>query len=140
MGFIVRAGRLPIVEVVYPAAFVTSEYRELFERYAQLSLEHRRLAYLVDLRGFKPLNASAAHRKIGADIFNEFAPVLVPATVCEARIVTDQLTRGIVTAFDWLTGSKWPCRTFTSPSEAEAWVREQLATNEPSRTFVRGRP
>jgi uncharacterized protein YbbC (DUF1343 family) len=138
MNFVVRTHRLPIVGVEFPSFFDEAQYRELFARYRSLSLEHGRIAYIIDMRKFNPLKASAALRKQAAEVFNENVSHLVTATVCEARIVSDQLTRGVVTAFDWLTGTKWPCRTFTSPSEAEDWVQKQLADGKasPSRILL----
>jgi hypothetical protein len=127
MGFILRTERLPIIEVEYPPTLDETEYRDLFATYCSLSVEHGRVAYIIDMRSFHPLTVSVADRKLAAQIFREHASYLVPATVCEARLVSTPLTQGILTAFDWLTGTKWPCRTFTSPDEAEVWVQQLLA-------------
>ncbi len=94
MNFVFRTDRLPIVDVEFPSMFDKEQYLELFARYRSLSLEHGRLAYIIDMRKFNPLKASAALRKQAAAVFNENVTHIVTATVCEARIVSDQLTRG----------------------------------------------
>ncbi|APR87730.1 hypothetical protein A7982_13079 [Minicystis rosea] len=117
----------PLVVVTYPEATTGSQYRALFERYVELSKRGDKIGYLIDMRKFNPITAPAALRKIAADTFAEHRDVLVRATICEARVVESPVTRGVLTAFDWLTGQKWPCHNFTSMDEAERWVRARLA-------------
>lgn len=123
---VVSHARLPIVDVTYPPNVSVETFRESFCEYAKLAGLKRPLGYLLDMRRFNPLFAPAAVRKSAAEVFHEFAPVLKPVSVCEARVVTSELTRGIITAFDWLSGTKWPCATFTDLEKAHQWVVARL--------------
>ena len=50
-----------------------------------------------------------------------------PKAKVRSRVITNPLTRYVVTAFDWLTNAnKWPCRQFRAPEEAERWLRDEL--------------
>jgi hypothetical protein len=123
---VVSHARLPIVDVTYPANVSVESFRESFHEYAKLAELKRPLGYLLDMCRFNPVLAPAAVRKSAAEVFHEFAPVLTPVSVCEARVVTSELTRGILTAFDWLSGTKWPCATFTDLEKAYQWVAARL--------------
>lgn len=127
----VSDARLPIVDVAYHSALTLPEYRESFEEYARLAAKGIPLAYLIDMRKFDPLRISAADRREAAAIFREYAPRLLPVSVAEARVISSPLTRGIVTAFDWLTAvNKWPCQQFATMESAEAWLRAELRRAE----------
>jgi hypothetical protein len=128
MPFVIRDDKLPIIHVEFPAFFEGEEYAQLFERYVQLSEQHPRVAYLIDMRRFDPLRAPADKRRLAAAIFKANVHRLRAVTVCEARVVGNELTRGIITAFDWLTGTKWPCATFTAVDEAERWIDRRLGS------------
>jgi hypothetical protein len=121
---------MPIVEVAYPEQFADDEFHAYLAQLCALAEAHRPIAYIIDLRQFDPLGAPAKRRQLAAAAFNQCAPKLMATTVCEARIVTDRLTRGIVTAFDWFTGTKWPCATFVSELEANAWVTRHLLARD----------
>lgn len=116
----------PLVVVTFPPSITIEGYRALFQQYVAMSRRGDKIGYLIDMRKFNPLTAPAAHRKAAADTFAENRDVLVKATVCEARVVGNSLTSGVLTAFDWLTGQKWPCANFTSMTEAERWVSARL--------------
>ena len=92
---------------------------------------HPRLAYLIDMRRFDPLRAPASKRRHAAEVFKANVHKLRHVTVCEARVVSSELTRGVLTAFDWLTGTKWPCATFTSRENAERWVERRVGSASP---------
>jgi hypothetical protein len=119
--------RWPLVVVTFPPAFTAEKYGELHQKYAAMSRRPgARIGYLIDMRQFNPVMAPAAMRKAAADTFAANRAVLMKATVCEARVVTDAVTCGVLTAFDWLTGKKWPCANFTSVEEAERWIESQM--------------
>jgi hypothetical protein len=121
-SFQINESRWPIVLVTFPAVVTLDEYRELFHKYAELSKRGDRIGYHIDMRLFNPLMAPAAIRKGAAEVFAQNREVLIEATACEARVVASSLTSGILTAFDWLTGQKWPCANFTSMDEAARWI------------------
>ena len=124
--FRIDESRWPLVVVTYPPIVTMDEYRDLFRRYAAMSRRKQKIGYLIDMRAFNPLMASASVRKAAADTFAEHREVLLRATACEARVVANSLTSGILTAFDWLTGQKWPCANFTKVPDAEQWITLKL--------------
>jgi hypothetical protein len=124
--FQVDESRWPLVVVTFPPVVTMEKYRALFQQYALLSLRGDKIGYLIDMRRFNPIKAPASLRKAAADVFAENRDVLLEATACEARVVEGSLTSHILTAFDWLTGQKWPCANFTTVPDAERWVRTKL--------------
>ena len=131
-GFLtIETRRLPLVDVVYhlprSETPMLEDYREAFEEYARVASRGEPVAYLLDMRDFNPTQITAAVRKQAAQIFHEYVDRLLPVSVAEARVITNPLTRYVVTAFDWLTNAnKWPCRQFRAPEEAERWLRDEL--------------
>ncbi|MEC7521537.1 MAG: hypothetical protein VYE22_16780 [Myxococcota bacterium] len=125
-GVSVDSSQRPIVLVRYPPSFDATSYRKLFEHYAELAAEGRPIAWLVDFTAFNPVTASASLRKEAAVVFEEYLDVLEPVSICEARVVASGVARGILTAFDWLTGSKWPTVNVSSFEEAHAFIDDHL--------------
>lgn len=125
-GFRIETDEWPIVKVHYPKEVPDDAYRALFDHYAQLAGRGDRIAWLVDMSGFNPVTSPAARRKEAAAIFEEHRAILTRASVCEARVIEGGVTRGVVTAFDWLTGNKWPCVNFAHAAEARAWIEQEL--------------
>ncbi|HMR06281.1 MAG TPA: hypothetical protein PKA88_10890 [Polyangiaceae bacterium] len=72
--------------------------------------------------------APAAVRRAAAEVFAEHKATLLAATLCEARVAANPISRGVLTAFDWMTGPKWACKNFGDYAAAEAWVRTMLRT------------
>jgi hypothetical protein len=134
-GIHVRSDRSPIIDVVYGPRACEDDLDRAFAEYARLSRKGHRLGYLIDMREFDPVFGPAKIRRYAAELFQKHIDVLRPVTVCEARVVSNAMTSGIVTAFDWLTGTKWPCRTFLSIETAEEWV----ATHVRAKTSTSGR-
>jgi hypothetical protein len=128
MAFVIRDDKLPIIHVEFPPCFEEREYEQLFERYVALSALHTRVAYLIDMRRFDPLCAPASKRRHAVAVFRANVHRLRAVTVCEARVVSSELTRGILTAFDWLTGTKWPCASFTSADDAQRWIDRRIGS------------
>lgn len=124
----IEARRLPIIDITYVGDPQIDDMRDAFVEYARLAERGEPLLWLVDMREFDPVRVGAAHRQAVAEIFREHEAVLRPVSIAEARVITNPLTRGVVTAFDWLTGAnKWPCAQFPNVDEAEAWLRARLA-------------
>ncbi|MDQ3035949.1 MAG: hypothetical protein M3Y87_26330 [Myxococcota bacterium] len=120
--------RLPIVDVVYEGEPAADEYRRAFAEYARIASAGTPVAYLIDMRTFDPLGITADKRRAASEVFKQYEHRLAAVSVAEARVITSPITRGIVTAFDWLTSAnKWPCRQFASRDEGERWLREQLS-------------
>lgn len=131
-GYIsVASDRLPVVDITYHAAIsgdhFAADFRESLGECARLARRGEPLVYLIDMRDFDPLRASPQVRREAAHIFLLYADRLLPVSVGEARIITNPLTRNLVTAFDWLTSaSKWPSQHFASLETGERWLRGLL--------------
>ncbi|APR87734.1 hypothetical protein A7982_13083 [Minicystis rosea] len=119
--------RAPLIVVTFPPTVTADQCIALFQRFLELARKGSKIGYVMDLRQFNPLSANAAMRKVAADAFAERRSELLRATLCEARVVDGPVLRGVLTAFDWLTGQKWPCDNFTTMEDAERWVRAKLS-------------
>ncbi len=131
----------PLVRVTYPSEVSNADYERLFARYGELCKRPGRIAYRIDMTRFNPLTASATSRRHAASVFEQYRAELLRTTICEGRLFEGALVRGIVTAFDWLTGAKWPCQNFTSPRDLDAWLDAQRASDaKAARLRTRTRP
>jgi len=126
MAFEIDASKLPVVVVTFPPTVSAEAYQELFAQYGELSRKHPRMAWLIDFQSFNPVSAPAPVRRAAADCFSHYRAQLIPVSICEARVVQSLGARGVLTAFDWLTGAKWPTRNFESRLEAERWIDLQI--------------
>jgi hypothetical protein len=125
-GFVVSTREWPIVRVDYPPEFTLESYRALFAHFAALAARGDRVAWLIDLTRFDPLGATATQRRLAAQVFEEHRAPLVAGSVCEARVIEGAITRGVLTAFDWLTLHKWPCTNVATEAEARAWIATKM--------------
>lgn len=116
----------PLIVAEYPDDVGVGDYYALFARYRELCAQHHRIAWVVDFRRFNPLKATPEMRKMAAECFAESRDALMRSTVCEARVVDNLTARSVLIAFDWLTGTKWPTKNFSTREAAERWCREQL--------------
>ena len=120
--------KLPIVEFVYPVQATPDILDLLFEQYRRVARENAQVAYLIDMRKLSLTSTSAPVRRHAAELHARFATELARSSVCEARVVSSPLMRGVLVAFDWLKGDGlWPCETFATREEALAWIAKQLA-------------
>lgn len=126
MRFTIDTTLLPVVVVTYPDTVTADDYRQLFEHYAILCEAHPRLAWLIDFQAFDPLGAPAPLRRAAADCFAQYRDPLLRVSICEARVARGTLSRGVLTAFDWLTGAKWPTRNFETRAEADRWIADHV--------------
>lgn len=125
-GFRIDESGAPVIRVTFPDVVTLPAYERLFDEYMRLCDLYPRVAWLIDMRTFNPVTAPAPIRKAAADVFARSRDRLVQSTVCEARVVESAGVRGVLMAFDWLTGSKWPVRNVATVKDAEVWVAEQL--------------
>ncbi|MGE0326952.1 MAG: hypothetical protein AB7K71_29785 [Polyangiaceae bacterium] len=122
-GFVLDARRCPLVVVTFPGSVEIEAYEALFEQYARLAAAHTNLAWLIDFRHFNPITAPARVRYASAEVFARYRERLLPSTLCEARVVESMLGRGVLTAFDWITGAKWPTDNFKRHDDAMRWIK-----------------
>ncbi len=118
--------RLPLVAVAFEGAITEAECHQLFASLNEVCAPGVRVANVVDFRELDALAVTAAVRQALARAFFDGIDQRRASTICEARVVTNVLTRGILVAFDWVTGAKWPCASFTTREQAVAWVNDQV--------------
>ncbi len=127
----VKFTRKPLLEFAMRGDVTVDAYRAGLEEIARiLKAEQEPIVILNDLSEFNPFAINAKMRKDAADVWHENREIYLRLIVAEARVVVSPLARGVVTAFDWLTGrGKWPCRNFATLPEGETWLRTQLAAH-----------
>ncbi|MCA9627873.1 MAG: hypothetical protein KC766_09410 [Myxococcales bacterium] len=121
-GFVVDGRKCPLIVVTFPDWADLAAYEALFEEYARLAEAHRDLAWLIDFRAFNPITAPSPVRYASAEVFARYRDRLLASTLCEARVVESMLGRGVLTAFDWITGRKWPTENFKRQDDAMRWI------------------
>ena len=122
----VDSSRLPLVDIAFAGAITPVDCRQLFDALNEVCAPGVRLATIVDFRELDAFAVTAPIRQALARAFFDGIDQRRASTVCEARIVTNALTRGMLVAFDWVTGAKWPCASFPTREQAVAWVSEQM--------------
>lgn len=125
-AFRIDESTAPVIRVIFPDVVTLPAYEKLFDEYMRLCDLYPRVGWLIDMRSFNPVTAPAPIRKAAADVFARGRAKLLQSTVCEARVVESAAVRGVLMAFDWLTGSKWPVKNVATVKDAEAWIAEQL--------------
>lgn len=132
-GYRIAVGEWPLVVVHFPVHFerkIMPGYRWLFEQYRVLAkgAAPAEIQWLIDFRVANPLAIGARTRREGAEVFAAHVDILREVTSCEARVIQSPFSRGVLTAFDWLTGDKWPCANFRTETEARSWIAGQSQT------------
>ncbi|MEO1483271.1 MAG: STAS/SEC14 domain-containing protein [Myxococcota bacterium] len=117
----------PVIVVRYPDTVAVEDFEPLFRRFAEICGSVQRVGWVIDLRAFNPVTASATSRKAFTDAFKRYRHVIEPATVCEARVIESTLTRGIATAVDWMRAKKFEAKNFGDFDSAKAWVTATVA-------------
>jgi hypothetical protein len=125
--FTVETTGLPVVDIAFHGTLTEADCVGFFATLNEVCTPGQRVATLVDYRGLDPFAMTATVRQSFARAFFDGIDGRRAATLCEARVVDNALTRGFIVAFDWVTGSKWPCASFPTREEAVAWVNEQVA-------------
>lgn len=128
-GIIITTDRLPMVDIRVRGTLTVATYREQLAYLATvLRREKPPFTLLADMRDFNPFNVSAKDRKEVSAIWHTDRDLWIKVIVGEARVVVNPLTRGLLTAIDWLTSTgKWPCKQFSNMIDAEDWLRERHA-------------
>jgi hypothetical protein len=129
----VDATQLPLIEITVSGAPTAEDCVELFATLNEICESGERVATIVDLRDLNPFAMTAAVRQAAARAFFDGIDSRRARTICEARIAEHVLTRSFLKAFDWITGSKWPCAVFPTREEAVAWVNERVEMDAPMR-------
>ena len=132
---ILDESNLPILEVIYPAQATPETLDLLFEAYRRVGRENAQVAYLIDMRLLSLTSTTAPARRHAAALHARYCNELAKTAVCEARVVSSPMMRGVLVAFDWLKGEGlWPCETFATRQEAVAWIGKLLAAKSGKKT------
>jgi hypothetical protein len=125
---VVDASSWPLLIFLYPRIATAETVRDLYETWDEF-LPRGPHAVLSDLRRFNPITASPQVRRMAALEVEKRREVLQRLLIAEARVVTDPVVRGLVTAFDWVVGSTFtrPLRNVRSREEAETFLRAEIA-------------
>ena len=123
----VDTSRLPLIDITVSGTVTDADCRRLFATLNGICEPGARVANVVDLRQLNAFAVTAPIRQAAARAFFDGIDRRRAATICEARIVTNALARGCIVAFDWVTGSKWPCAVFPTREMAVAWVGQKVA-------------
>ncbi len=88
----------------------------------------RPIALVHDFRPVEFSSITAAHRRAIADRSGRLPSLPgIRNLAADARIVSNPLAVGAITAVSWLTGAMpWPQSTFSDESEALAWARARI--------------
>jgi hypothetical protein len=118
----------PLVVWTYPRFADVALMRAAYRSWDEL-LERGPHAVLVDTRLINPLRVPPTLRKLMAIEVEKRRAKFERSLLAEARVVTHPLTRGLVTAFDWMIGNSFsrPLRNVSSLGEAEVFLRAELA-------------
>lgn len=110
----------------HPQFFDIEDFKRLAGELRESLVEGQKYALLVDLRKVDPLRAGARARQQASEVLRENDEFLEKFVVCEARMISGSMSRGIITVVDWLAPRAWPVRNFGSGEIAEHWLRAQL--------------
>lgn len=126
---VASAGRLPIFDVRFRGLPTLAQYKAMLDDLSRVILSGRPpIVILLDMQEFNPFDINASMRKEAADAWHANRELWLRTIAAEARIVVNPLARGMLTAFDWLTGTgKWPCKQFGNAADAEAWLMAKHA-------------
>jgi len=127
----VSSERAPLLVMTVRGALTVDEYAEALNELVRVFTTRTDGPFilLLDMREFNPFRVTPKMRQQGAEIWHRHRELWLRSSIAEARVVTNPIARGLLTAFDWLTTSKWPCRHFGTMSEAEKWLNGELEKN-----------
>lgn len=120
----------PIVVITYPRVGSIEIIPAAMERFREVCIKHKRVAFLVDMRAFNPITAPPKTRAKFSELYNANRSVWNAHLICEARVVPSRIVQGIIIAVDWLTTPAYPTKTFVAMTDAYAFVREHLAKED----------
>ena len=117
----------PIWIVRYSSGLTIEDYRDYLDEFRSLSKPGQRLALIADFTYYNPIGASAALRGKIAETLEGQMSFFEERMLCEVRVCSNPIMRGIITVFDYMTNLPWPCSNVSSGHVAELWARAQLA-------------
>lgn len=121
---IVDVSQPPFCLIRHPQQHRAEDFEALFERLKDIVADGSRWAVLVDLRKTAPIGGS--ERAFASAEILKNLDFIEKLTVCEARVTSGPLMRGVLTVLDWVTPRSWPIKNFGSGVVAEDWLRGRL--------------
>jgi hypothetical protein len=123
-----NTSRWPLLVARFPPVATRESLADFYSQWQRETEARGRHGVIVDFAGFNPVFASPVLRKLAAEEVERRRAMFDRYLLAEARVVRDPLTRGIVTAFDWLVGNSFarPKRIVGEFAEAEAWIVREL--------------
>lgn len=118
----------PIVKVTFPlridVAYIDQMYDEL-----EAVVSRGPHAHWTDLRRADPLRMPATIRSRAAERERRLIHMAATVVMADVRLVNGAVQRGILTAFEWLTGkAPWPVANLSGPTEAYLWLQQHGVT------------
>ncbi len=114
----------PIVKVRFLGDTTVDDVDEM---YAKIDAAIARGPHIqwTDLREINPLTIDATLRVRAAEHEKRVIETSPEVVLADVRIVRGAVVRGMLTAFEWVSGSApWPVKNVGTPEEAYAWLRE----------------
>ena len=119
--------QFPLVVTVWPEGDVTDAELEAWIAASKALWDRGPQAALHV--GMRATGLTSVQRKRMAELSKQNERRLRDVVVATAIVADSPLVRGIVTAIHWVAPPPLPQRVFARRSEAEAWLREQLAAS-----------
>lgn len=130
LGFVseifIDISRPPFCIIRHPTDFTPDDFQQLFASLREKLAKDREYAVVVDLRLTSPSMGGSENREAASAAILENVDFLKDITICEARLVSGPMVRGILTVLDWITPRPWPVRNFGNATVAENWSRSRL--------------
>ena len=123
---------------VLPARYTLDEFHREFDR--ATAIIHalppgHRFVYLVDMSQVQ--QSDPRNRQRVAQFLKDCDAALRRHMIAWGFVAKNQLTQGVLTAISWLGSFPVPTRVFTSVSECEHWLEQQLALDQLGPGFKR---
>ncbi len=125
--------RIEIIEnesiwvVRYPAAPTIETYLTYLDEFRAKIERGQRVALIIDFTHYNPVGASAELRDQVSMVMKEQMDFFDNHMVCEVRVCSNPMVRGILTVFDFVTNLPWPCNNVSTGYVAELWARSLLS-------------
>jgi hypothetical protein len=128
-GIVLDASRWPLLLLRFGRDGSEADVLALYDSWEKEMVRRGRHAVISDFTAINPFRVSPKARKLVAEQVEQRRGLFERFLVAEARVVPHPVTRGFVTAFDWIVGStfKRPVRNVADLAVAERWVVEELA-------------
>lgn len=121
------AARWPLLVARFPPEATEGDIARFYAEWQEIG-QRGAHGILTDLTQLNPLRVPAKLRRAAALEVRARRAFFEEKLIAEVRVVSSPLTRGVLTAFDWLIGDySHPRKNFVNRSDGERWIVEELA-------------